>query len=158
MQRFGALLLLLTLVSCQFFGSTETAKKELVQKELESMNWNEVDRYPLFEDCDETADKAAQRQCFQMAFTSHFFSTLQQHRIEVRGNLNDTVKVELLIDKYGSIIYLDSDINENVKKEIPEFEDMVERSLQTLPQVYPALKRDIPVSTKVVLPIVLKVD
>src|SRR5690606_40510153 len=45
------------LVSCELFMTKEERARNLVNEELLSIDWNDVDQYPLVEVCDETAVK-----------------------------------------------------------------------------------------------------
>ncbi|MEL4306992.1 hypothetical protein [Joostella sp. CR20] len=158
MQKFGVIIFCLFLVSCELFTSDEKAKQEILEKERQSINWNDVDQYPLFENCDETASRDLQRSCFQETFTQHFLATLSKNQLVTHKNLNDTINVQLLIGKEGNVTILQIKKNKNIANEIPEIDTLIANSVETLPRVYPALKRDIPVNIKIQLPIILKVE
>lgn len=157
MRLTAAFLLIILCVSCDIFGG-KPSKEELVNREMQSINWNEVDQYPLFEACDETADKTQQRRCFQTTFTNQVFETLQNNHIVVHKSLNDTVKVHMLISNTGTIKITGIEKTDVINKQIPQLDSIINESLKQLPKLYPAIKRDIPVSTKIKLPIVLKAD
>ena len=53
------------LVSCNLFASKEKKMRKLVEQEMRDINWNDIDSYPLFENCDETQTKKGQRECFE---------------------------------------------------------------------------------------------
>lgn len=146
------------LVSCELLGDRMPRKEQLVKEEMESINWNDVDRYPLFDSCDETKDKEIQKHCFKTTFISHLLVTLQKQEMVVHKALHDTVNVQLLIDQQGALTILSIEKSEQVQKQIPQLDSLISQSLTTLPTLYPALKRNMPVATKLNLPIVLKVD
>ncbi|MCF8713601.1 hypothetical protein JM658_02080 [Joostella atrarenae] len=158
MQKFGVILFCLLLVSCELFTSEKEAKEEIIKRERQSINWNDVDQYPLFENCDETDDRNTQRICFQETFTNHFLATLTNNHLVTHKNLNDTINVQLLIGKEGNVTILQIKKNKRVSKEIPEIDTLIAHTVETLPRVYPALKRNIPVNMKIQLPIILKVE
>ena len=139
-------------------GLQKLDKEELVQKEIKGINWNDVDKYPLFENCDETSSKNSQKECFQNTLTNHILNSLIEYQIEVNKNINDTVHVQLLVSNEGKVSILKIDKNTFVTENIPDLNRYIATSIQNLPVVYPALKRNIPVSTKFSLPIVLKVN
>ena len=64
MKKGFALLLLTLISSCQYFGGEVPSKKELLDKELNDINWNEVDVFPSFSECDKIKDERLQKQCF----------------------------------------------------------------------------------------------
>ncbi len=145
----------LACVSCSWLESPEEKTQKLVYEELSQINWNEVDQYPLFLNCDETLPKPEQRDCFQQTLVSHFGETLGGFRFEITQAIIDTIYIDFLIDQEGAISILDMNSNAAVHKDIPEFEGIVVRSLRNLPELEPALKRGVPVKTKFRMPIVI---
>ena len=156
MKRFGVLFCCLLLISCNWLTSKKEVKEELIQKELKAINWNDVDRYPLFENCDETSSREQQKRCFQNGFNQHFLKSLQQQALVVHENLNDTLRIQLLIGKGGEVTILQIKKSKKIAEQIPEIDTLIAHSVETLPKVYPALKRDIPVNMKIQMPIILK--
>ena len=154
----GLFLCMCLLVSCDFINTKKVSPEDIVREEMKSINWNDVDRYPLFESCDETAPREQQKLCFQEEFVGHFYKTLSNHQLVVRRNLRDTVKVHLLIDNKGEISIVSIDKSKTTEELLPALDGLMELTVSRLPKVYPALKRDIPVSTRVVMPVVLKVN
>lgn len=153
MQRLLLLFIAFALHSCDLFGPKVPNREELVQKELQTLDWNDVDRYPLFAHCDETAPKGLQKRCFSMALAEHFYETLESQELSVYQNLQDTVWVKLHIDQKGSV-FIDSVLStERVREGIPQLDSLLQLGVQTLPRIYPALKRDVPVSTRMILPL-----
>ncbi len=158
MRNFTIFFLFLLIVSCEYMGLQKLNKEELVEKEMKSINWNDVDKYPLFDNCDETASKKSQKKCFQNTLTNHIISSLLENQIQVNENINDTVQVQLLISNEGKISILKIEKNNFVTDQIPGINRYIANSIQSLPKIYPALKRNIPVSTKFNLPIILQVN
>src|SRR5690606_12662863 len=156
MKSFGVLFCCLLFISCNWLVSRKEVKEDLIQKELDAINWNDVDRYPLFEDCDETLSREQQKHCFQNGFNKHFLNSLQLETLVVHQNLNDTIKVHLLIGKQGDVTILQIKKSKDIAQQIPEIDTLIAHSVETLPKVYPALKRNIPVNMKIQLPIILK--
>src|SRR5690606_31092320 len=106
MKRVVVIFCCLFLVSCNWMTSKKEVKESLIRKELETINWNDVDRYPLFENCDETKSREQQKRCFENGFNQHFLKSLQQQPLIVHRNLNDTLKILLLIGKKGEVSIL----------------------------------------------------
>ncbi|MFI2742102.1 hypothetical protein ACG2LH_05140 [Zhouia sp. PK063] len=151
-------ILILSFTSCKFFSSQKVSTTDLVNQEMKSMNWNEVDRYPLFDTCDETASKARQKMCFESALVQHVYQSLSAANIVVHTQLKDTVNIQFLITKEGKLQVLKIEKDSLVNAQIPKLDSIVKGSIATLPQIHPALKRDIPVTTKCNLPLVIHVD
>ena len=76
MRFLGVLCCFFLLQSCDWMASTESKTQKIVEDELRGIDWNEVDQYPLFEGCDETAAKQEQRQCFENTLLQNLGMTL----------------------------------------------------------------------------------
>lgn len=146
------------LVSCEFFMSKEKKTQQLVNEELLSINWNDVDSYPLFEACDENAQKSVQLACFQELMVKHMVDTLEGLQYVVSNELVDTVNVDLKIDEHGFITVLQMENSPTINQMLPNFNEEVTKRLNDLTTVAPALKRGIPVGIKFRLPIVLNTE
>lgn len=155
MRRFLLVLVFFGLCSCSFFESKEKRTQELINSQLRQIDWNSIDSYPLFLDCDETAPKELQRQCFEERITAHFQETLNEFEFIVASDDNHMVSVTFVIDAEGDIEILEIEKNAYVLKQMPEFDGIITQSLKTVPEIVPALKRGIPVSTKFRIPIQL---
>ena len=155
--RKGIILILLASmgVSCEWFASRETKTRKLVETELSSINWNEVDQFPLFEDCNETTSKPEQRSCFENTLVMHLSMALQDFDFRSEAPLTDTLFVDFLVDNQGGIAVIAIEENREFQQENPEFERIVSGSLRSLPRLQPALKRGIPVAAKFRVPLVI---
>lgn len=125
---------------------------------MQEIDWNQVDQYPLFGNCDETAPNTVQKECFETTLLAHLSENLKGFEFSLEGEVDDILYVDFLIDRDGSISLLEMDKNTMVSSQIPEFENLIVQSLMDLPTVAPALKRGIPVRAKFRLPIVLKTE
>jgi hypothetical protein len=141
--------------SCDLFTSREVKTQALVAKEMKNIDFNDVDQFPLFENCDETNAKEANKQCFVDTLLLHFKRSLEDFEFVLKEEMVDTLYVDFLMDKTGTIAVLDIEHNAIVDEQIPEFDAVITQCLLTLPQASPALKRGIPVRAKFRIPIVL---
>ena len=142
-------------VSCDLFITKEEKTQQLVTRELQEINFNEVDQFPLFENCDETDSKEENIECFQETLLRHFSTSLEGFEFVLKEEVLDTLYVDFLMDKMGAVSVLDIEHNAIVEEQIPEFDAVIIRCLLTLPQASPALKRGIPIRAKFRIPIVL---
>ncbi len=155
MRKFLLLCLFGLLASCELFMSKEEKTKKMVNEELLAIDWNDVDQYPLFEDCDETAAKQAQRECFQGVMSGYFSEALDDLQFQVDTDINDTMYVDFVVDEHGFISVVNVQENANILNKISDFNTKVSERLNDLTTVAPALKRGIPVSLRFRLPVVL---
>ncbi len=159
MQKYVLLLIFMGLfVSCELFESKEDKTQKLINAELLAIDWNDVDQYPLFDRCDETATKQAQRECFQNVMLDSFSNALDSLEFQVNEDLNDTVYIDFVIDEHGFISILNVEEKTSVLNEITDFNTKVSELLNDLTTVAPAIKRGNPVSLRFRLPLVLNTD
>ena len=146
------------LSSCGWLAPKEEKTRRLVQEELSSINWNDVDQYPLFESCAESISKEEQRICFEDELLKHFSSTLNDFEFILNEDVGDTIYVDFLVERDGSITVVDIEDQQIVQEQIPEFDAIITQSLKSLPAIEPALKRGIPVSAKFRIPLELNTN
>ena len=155
MRKSGVFLCCCLMASCSWFESREARTRKLVDREMQAINWNDVDQYPLFRECDESAPKPLQKECFEQNLLQHFSLTLRDFEFVLDTDLEDTIYVDFLVDRDGTISVLDVERNSAVAEQIPEFSGVVAQSLKSLPPLAPALKRGIPVKARFRIPLVL---
>ncbi|WP_340064961.1 hypothetical protein [Ascidiimonas aurantiaca] len=167
MVVFGMYGILLCMSSCDLISknTTQTAE-EIANRRIDTINWNEVDRFPFFENCDEMADKQEQQNCFEITFSNHVINALNKKRLPVEREINDTVFLELRIDHEGKVNILTLEQDEYIKQSIPELERILKEVLRELPKIYPAVKKTtsdndtqmVTVATRFRLPVVIDVE
>ncbi|QWX83994.1 hypothetical protein H0I23_16330 [Cellulophaga sp. HaHaR_3_176] len=143
------------LISCDLFTSKEEKTQRLIESEIQSIDFNDLDQFPLFENCSEANSKENNKACFQETLLNHFSASLEGFEFILKKEILDTLYVDFLMDKKGEISVLDIENNAIVSEQIPEFDAIITNCLLTLPQASPALKRGIPVKAKFRVPIVL---
>lgn len=141
--------------SCDWFTSKEEKTQELVNEEMRNINFNEVDKYPLFDNCDEMLDKTGQLDCFQNTLLEQYTSTLEDFEFQFVSDINTSIYVDFLVDYKGEISVLEVQRNQDIENQIPEFRSIITQSLKGLPPLSPALKRGVPVSSKFRIPIIV---
>ncbi len=156
MRIIATLLLLCLVTSCGWLTSKEEKTRELVQRELLEIDFNEVDNYPLFENCDETLTKTGQRECFERELLSNCTRILEQYEFVLEETADKTVLVDFMIDQDGKVSVLNIEKDMAIDDQMPEFDQLITQGLEDLPPLAPALKRGIPVKAKFRIPIVLK--
>ena len=156
MRNLFILCLLCLLTACDWSVHREEKTQELVDQEMQSIDWEDVDQYPLFGDCDELASKPEQKKCFMQTLLRHFSKSLQESDLVLTEALKDTIFVNFKMEDTGAITLMDITNVERISQQVPGFQNQIEKSLNSLPKIEPALKRGIPVSAKFRIPIVLQ--
>jgi len=158
MRQLSILLVLCSLASCDFFSSKEEKTAELVNEQLQQIDWSDVDNYPLFANCDETVSKVAQRQCFESELLKHCSESLVKYAFHISTETNPKVLVDLLVDQDGKISVIGIEKDTGINTQMPKFDAIIVQAIKNVPPLAPALKRGIPVKAKFRIPIVLKSD
>ncbi|HEU0136627.1 MAG TPA: hypothetical protein VFQ50_04995 [Flavobacterium sp.] len=150
-------LLLLLCAGCKQFDTTVPDKDQLLQKELQAINWNEVDEMPSVAECDSLADKSTRQQCF----TNYLASTIQQKisidTLAVLYPQIDTIKVKITVFADSTVIF-EPELSQNLMYDPQKIDSIIKDRLADFPKVSPALKRGVPVKTQFTLPLILNVE
>ena len=154
MKRLASILLILIL-SCNYFETKKLSSQDIVNQELKTINWNEVDEYPSFSSCDSVSGKEQRKLCFETTVLNHVNLYLAQQQIVVSKDVEDTVHMKIRIDKKGTLHVLDINTASNTKLFLPEIDSLLLGSVSSLPQIFPATKQGQQVSTEFVLPVQL---
>ena len=157
MKQICVFLGFLVLMSCEYFNVKKTSSDAILEEELQTFNWNEVDEYPTFTTCDSMLTKAEKKQCFESTLTTHIFSHLNKENFIVPEALQDTLKMRLQISEHGVLDVLKLENSISVKRYIPNIDSLLIASLDSLPKILPAIKRGQFVKTEFELPIIIQV-
>jgi len=155
MRKFLLVLILCLFASCSLFESKDKKTQKLVEKELQQIDWSDVDDYPLFDDCDETVSKVLQKSCFEKKLVAHLSTDLQEFELTSETEIEDVVFLDFKIENDGNVTIVNIENKEIFGSQMKKFEDKIVESLKRLPRIEPALKRGIPVKAKFRIPIFL---
>ncbi|WP_166966912.1 hypothetical protein [Yeosuana marina] len=158
MKQICVFILLLMLTSCEFFNVKKTSSEAILKEELQTFNWNDVDEYPSFSVCDSSSAKQERRRCFENTLTAHITSFLQKDTIVVTQDINDTINLKLQVSDTGVLSLLQVNVDSVTNQEIPNIKELLAQSLDSLPKIFPALKRGQQVKTEFKLPIIIHVN
>lgn len=156
MRNLSIIIVLCLLTACNWTAKREEKTQKLVAEEMKAIDWDDLDQYPLFADCDELVSKPEQRDCFMQTLLSHFADTLRESDFVLVEAIEDTIFVDFRMEDTGAISLLNIKNDEKVSQQLPGFRNEIEKSLNSLPKIAPPLKRGIPVSAKFRIPIVLQ--
>ncbi len=136
----------------------KTSSEAILKEELQTFNWNDVDEYPSFEACEASISKTERTVCFQNIITTSVTDFLQKERVVVTQDIKDTIMLKLRVSNKGDLQLLDAKIDSLTTQEIPNIKQLLNRSLDSLPKLFPAIKRGQQVTTEFKLPIVILVN
>lgn len=158
MKRLILVCYLLTMTSCDYFEKKKVYTKDILEEELQTFNWNDVDEYPTFDLCDSTSGKENKRHCFENTLTQILNSQLSNQNIVVTEDVNDTIFLKITIDNQGKFTVDDIVSSELTKTQIPKIDSLLIHSFDSLPKIYPAIKRSQQVTTQFNLPVVVNIN
>ncbi len=144
--------------SCERFKVKKTTPEAILKEELKTFNWDEVDAYPSFKVCDSSLIKQEQKQCFERVLREHIMTVLQKEIIVVTQDINDTVSLDFKVSEKGDLQLNDIQLDSITEKEIPNIKILLHKSLDSLPDIFPAVKRGQHVKTEFKLPIIINVN
>ncbi|RTY86479.1 hypothetical protein [Flavobacterium sp. GT3R68] len=151
-------LLALLFTSCQYFDKRVPSKDELLEKELKSINWNEVDEFPSIAECEKIKDEAMRKQCFFEFLTQTIQQKLSIDTLAILYPELDTIDVKVTIYPDATMQFEPQFPKDSVAYDTIKIDSILHARLVDFPKVNPAIKRGIPVKTQFVLPVILKVE
>lgn len=157
-HRIAILFLSFLATSCQFFDTEKIPSEDFYKKELESIDWSEVDQYPVFKGCEELLEKIAQKKCFENTIATNMYRTISNRNILAGNQLSDTLFIEILVSQKGNLEIKRMEIDSMIQKDFPELQNWIIHSLDSMNIIAPAYKRGIPVKTQFTLPVVIKTE
>ncbi|MBZ9777371.1 hypothetical protein LB452_00415 [Psychroflexus sp. CAK8W] len=147
---------LLLLLSCKDFDLKKQSADQILEKEMKSINWNEVDFYPTFQNCGTITSKAESKTCFETKIKNTISDYLASHQISTTSSTQDTLIVNIFITVEGDLNIEEIRIPDKINSQNPHLREILKKAISKLPEVYPAQKRSVPVSLRTELPIILK--
>lgn len=146
------------MMSCDYFNKKKVYSEELLENEMEMFTWNDVDEYPTFSSCDSTTGKANKKDCFENTLRDILNTNLSQYHIIVSESIEDTVNLKITIDNHGKFSINSIGSSALTKQEIPQLDSLLRRSLDSLPKIFPAIKRSQQVTTQFSFPVIIKIE
>ena len=152
-RKYFILLVVLLCFSCDYF-SFENNKNE--DKLDMNIDYSSVDSSPSFKVCDSIIDKAKKTICFRTTIREEISKSLAKYSIKVKKPVDETIVVTITIQSNKQVKLSKLEASDSLLLEISDLKEMIEKSIDELPEIYPAIKRSIPVTTEYKLPIRIK--
>jgi hypothetical protein len=157
MKRLLFIYFVIVLTSCNYFEKKKVYSEDILKEELETFNWNDVDEYPTFSLCDTTSGKDNKRLCFENTLLNSVNTNLSHQNIVVTQDVNDTIILKITIDNQGHFLINEILVNDFTRSQIPKIDSLLMRSFDSLPKIYPAIKRSQQVATQFSLPVIVSI-
>lgn len=158
-MRITLLLLLFPfLVGCDYFETRKISSEEVLDQETRTLNWKEVDEYPAFENCKNITELQKARDCFETTISRSIYAHLEKQEPVVTEAIDDTVVLYLKVEKTGRPAIDSILVDTTVTNQLPDIKLWLQQSVDSLPRIYPASKRGIPVSSTYRMPIVIRAE
>lgn len=151
-KNFSVFLVLLSLLSC---GKIDTVVASFFVKE-DAMDFTQIDRYPVFEKCDPLLSYEETRLCFEKAFYQKINQRIQNLKFKTDVVYTDTLMIKFSIDTTGHFKCKEVEVSDKVKFFFPNLTTEIRKIIHGFQPISPALKRDIPVPTHYVFPVVIE--
>lgn len=139
--------------SCDFISPKKTT---LINTTLadSAIDFNDVDVYPLFMDCNNCDTSEKQNLCFEMELIRRLQKITSKNSLGSSDVVSDTIMVDILVDTEGKISIVKIHKNLEIEQQVPELDSLLFKSFASLPAtIQPSLKRGIPVNSMFKLPI-----
>lgn len=156
MKHFSIFILFLFFNSCQYFEKKVPSEKELLQKELKSINWKEVDEYPTVAECETINDKKERQKCFFDVMSQLIQQKLNVDSLSIIYPDLDTIQVKVTVFPNSKMKFEPEFQKDSVAYDTIRIDSILHARLVDFPKVNPAIKRGLPVKTQFTLPVIIK--
>ncbi|WP_291128398.1 hypothetical protein [Flavobacterium sp. UBA7682] len=156
MKKAFALFLLTLCISCQYLEKKVPSEQELLDKQMQEINWKEVDEYPSVGDCEKLTDANQRKQCFFDFLTATIEQKLAIDTLATMFPKLDTIEVRVTVLPDATLEFKPEFPKDSVAYDTIKIDSILRARLIDFPKVNPALKRGIPVKTQFVLPVIIK--
>ncbi|MBT8393864.1 MAG: hypothetical protein HKO81_01005 [Flavobacteriaceae bacterium] len=158
MKQQFLIFILFLFTSCNYFDVKKTSSEAILNEELKSISWNDIDVYPAFEVCDSSSTTQERKYCFEETLIEHILKSLSKEKMIVSSNLKDTIFIDFKLSEKGDISILTLKVQKETLKALPNITSQIHSAMDSLPKIYPAIKRGQFVTTQFKLPIIIKSD
>lgn len=158
MRKLLFLAVVLLVSACTWFTPKEVLRDQYVHAELQSIDWQSVDQFPLFNACDETATKQIQQQCFERTLNEQLREIISMVSTEEKLEISGSFSLSIQVNEQGELSLIEV-TNHAFSEEIAAYL-MTEfsKEFSQIKQLRPALKQGIPVATHYQIPIEIHLD
>lgn len=131
-------------------------EKELLEKQMKEINWEEVDEYPSVVECEQLTNADQRKQCFFEYMATAIQQKLSIDTLSVLFPKLDTIEVKVTIFPDATLQFEPQFSRDSVAYDTIKIDSILKNKLVDFPKVNPAIKRGIPVKTQFILPVIIK--
>lgn len=158
MKKILAIWLLMLLCSCQYFDRPVPDEEALLQKRLKEINWNEVSSYPSVAECDSLLDKEQKKECFFTVMSRLVQEKLDIDTIAVLYPEADTIEVKVTVFADATLKFEPQVTADSINYDKVKVDSIINARLVDFPEIMPAQKEGVPVTSQFILPVILDVN
>ncbi len=152
------LLLLLVTTSCQFFETEKISTEAFYEEELKTINWNDVDQYPVFASCEQITEKKEQKDCFSQVLIGSLSQAAWNSARGINQDIHDTIWLRIDVSETAEMKVREIQIDSALIRAYPLMRQALLDRIDSVKLIAPAYKRGIPVRTEFSLPIVVETE
>lgn len=159
-HKYLIILLSLILVSCQFFETEKISTQTFYEEEIQTINWNDIDQYPVFVHCEDFSEKKDQERCFTSTLLNVFMKAVEDQVSEnmLNVSIQDTIFLTLNVSEKAKFSMQKIEMDSLMIRIFPFLKEALLGRVDSLQLRAPAYKRGIPVKTEFTLPIVITTE
>lgn len=157
MKKICLFVLFPLFAGCQYIEKTPS-KDAMLDKEMQAVDWSEVDEYPSIDDCETLRDKNERRHCFFEFLTQQIQQKLAVDTLAVMYPKLDTIEVKVTVFPDSTLGFEPNLRKDSLLYDTKRIDSILHARLVDFPKVSPAIKRGIPVKSQFLLPILLKME
>ena len=146
---------MISFTSCDYFSFEKNKNLEKIDMDVD---FTSVDFSPSFKVCDSLINKLKKTDCFRTTMHQEIYKSLAENSIQLKKDVDETIVVVIKIQADKQVVLASIKASDSLLKYIPSLKEMIKKSIADLPDVYPAIKRGIPVTTQYKLPIRIKLE
>ncbi|WP_124978774.1 hypothetical protein [Nonlabens xiamenensis] len=143
---------LMCLQACRDKASLQKEASAIADRQFEEIDLERIDQYPQFSECDELQQGP---DCFYQHLHQLIATRLREDRLSWQLEASDSLVARISVSANGQIRY-DSIARCAERIDKKRMDSVLRKKLDHLPKIQSALKKDIPVSSSYLLPIILQ--
>jgi len=141
---------------CKNFTTEKVSSEQIVKREMAHLDLHDLDSYPAFVTCADSLSKQAKQRCFEQQLTTHIYTVLSQHHVHLKDSVYEKIELVIKIAPNGKPSLENVYASKLILTKIPDIKKWLNQAILSLPEIYPAEKRGVPVAAKFKLPLLIQ--